>query len=164
MFNELAAIFDQDKNSADLVEISQPSISESPQPPSTAATSVVSSGTLPEEGADTSESRVAKIFQEESQMQMLRDLYKKKRFQEKGEIEGPVILALREENHKLHAELSRYKEALEHTICPHCGKSTTLGETPLSLSSSFPPLPSDFLISQPGVPISLNLVMFKMKM
>lgn len=173
MFNELAAIFDQDKNSADLVEISQPSISESPQPSSTATTSVVSSGTLPEEGADTSESRVAKIFQEESQMQMLRDLYKvcqhpnskqirdlssytkltperiknwfkKKRFQEKGEIEGPVILALREENHKLHAELSRYKEALEHTICPHCGKSTTLGETPLSLSSSFPPLPSDF--------------------
>lgn len=172
MFDELATIFDHGKKSRDLAETSQPSMSEIPQPPITATTSVVSSGTYSREGPNTSRSRLSRIFQEESQIQVLKAFFeichypismqirelssstkltsdqikrwfKNKRHREKVILEGNEISALREENNKFRAEVSRYKEALERTTCPHCGKSTTLGEMSLSPSSSFP-MPSNF--------------------
>jgi hypothetical protein len=173
MFNELATIFGQDKNSSDLAETSQPSVSESPQPPSTATTSGVSSGTLSRVELDAYESFVAKRFHEESSIQALkaffevcryptnkqvnklssdteftperiRNWFKTQRARERAKDEGVLISSLREEISKLRSELSRYKEARDNITCAYCGKTTTLDETPLSLSSSFPPMPSDF--------------------
>jgi hypothetical protein len=172
MFQELAAIFGQG-SSSDLAETSQPSISEYSQPPSTATTSVVSSGTLSGVELEAYESFIAKQISEESSIQVLKTFFeecwyptnkqvnklssdtgftpikiknwfKTRRAREKAKDEGIVISSLREEISKLRAELSRYKETRDNITCAYCGKTTTLGETPLSLSSSFPPIPSDF--------------------
>ena len=167
MFNELAAIFGQGNKSDELAQTSQPIVSGYPQPPTTGTTSVVPSGTFSGAELDAYQSRRAKILYEENQIQMLRaffevcqlpnteqvmelsfdtgfspdrvrNWFKSQRAREKAKTEGVVISALREEISKLRADLSRYKEALESTTCPHCGMSITPGEMPLSLSSSFP--------------------------
>ena len=76
MFNELGAIFGQGKESGDLAEISQPSISESQQPPSTTTTSVVSSGTLSRVEVEAYESYIAKTISEESSIQALKTFFR----------------------------------------------------------------------------------------
>jgi hypothetical protein len=185
MFNELGAIFGQGKESVNLAETSQPNISESPQLPSTATTSVVSSGTLSGVELEAYESYIAKRFHEESSIQVLKTFFemcwyptnkqviklssdtgftperiknwfKTRRAREKAKDEGVVISTLREEINKLRAELSRYKEARDNITCAYCGMTTTLSESPLSLSSSFP-MPSnslDFIVGGSDVPQS----------